>query len=228
MCSWSSESAVCTCWANLLSCRRGTQERFTHNSSTSFSFLGRKVLEEAFVVAAVAIMYCYCLLLLFTDILLFWCFEILGFVFFSWWGENYVNTLPMWFVFIHISELFRSAVLNPLCRLGSPGEVVNHSDAWILHRDSKISRRWCPGNKTCLDDVSVSQNWEPLTWSTQEKLEVKILRIASLHGEIIMVFSYPPALQSSAQLVSLPSPWDLWWKPLCISSVLQNVGAQLR
>ena len=150
------------CWANLLSCRRGAEGRFTHNSSTSFSFLGRKALEEAFVVA-VALMYCYCLLLLFSDILLFWCFEILDFVFSSWWSENCVNPLPMWSPFIHLSELFRSALVNPLCRLGSPGEVVKHHGAWILHRDFKISRRWCPDNKMCLDDVNVSQNWEPLT-----------------------------------------------------------------
>ena len=49
--------------------------------------------------------------------------------FFSPGEVKTVRTLPMWFAFIPISELFRSAVLNPLCTLGSTGEFLKHSDA---------------------------------------------------------------------------------------------------
>ena len=83
-CSWSNESTVCTAERTCFPAGEGQRED-SHNSSTSSSFLGRKVLGEPFAVA-VAIMYCSCLLLLFSDILLFWCFEILGFAFvFSSW-----------------------------------------------------------------------------------------------------------------------------------------------
>lgn len=162
-CSWSNESAVCTAERTCFPAGEGQRED-SHNSSTSSSFLGGKVLEEPFAVA-VAITYCSCFLLLFSDSLLFWCFETLGFVFVfsSWWGENYVNPLPMWSAFIHLSELFRSALVNPLCRSGSPGEIVKHPDAWILHRDFRVSQRWCLGNNMVLDDGNVSRNWEPLT-----------------------------------------------------------------
>lgn len=49
--------------------------------------------------------YCYCLLLLFSDILRFWYFEISGF--FSPGEVKTVRTLPVWFAFIPISELLR-------------------------------------------------------------------------------------------------------------------------
>lgn len=195
------------CWENLLSCRRGTEQRFKQDSFTVFPFLRRKVLKEAFVVI-VAIVYCYYLFLLFSDFLMFWCCEILG-CFFSQWGENYVKTPLMWFAFIHISELFRSVVLNPLCTLGSCGEFLRHNDnARTLHKTNyiRISRRWDPGHKTCISDINVSRSWEPLIKSSWEECEVKILRAYLLHSneKSITVFSY--LIPSRFQALCLPHP----------------------
>lgn len=106
------------------------REKIHTNSSTSF-------LSQIWV-DILGLLLLLLFLLLFSDSLTFWSFEIVEFFFFFWRCENYVKALLIWFIFICISELFRSVVLNPLCPLESPGEFWKHTDGRVLLRNQKF------------------------------------------------------------------------------------------
>lgn len=92
-----------------------------------FSFPGfwKRFLLSVLVLSFV-IIYCYCLLIL--SYLVFRNFRI----FFSPSEVKTVKTLPMWFTFIHVSELFKSV---GFCTLGSPGD--DHLRWLPCHVDEK-------------------------------------------------------------------------------------------
>lgn len=74
--------------------------------------------------------------LIYCDSLLIWCFEVVGFLFF-WWGEKYVQTLPVCFALIHVSPLFRSV------RIRITWGVWKHTDTLVpeLHSQMRMPRR---------------------------------------------------------------------------------------
>lgn len=74
---------------------------------------------------------CYCLLLVIAMCSVF--FEIFRFLLVSW---NCVKTL--YFTFIHIFELFRWMVLNPLCALESLGQFLKQAGVCLSFTQKSV------------------------------------------------------------------------------------------